>query len=229
MARQARAEATRETLVRSAGVVFSRTTYANATLAEVIGEAGVTQGALYFHFESKHALALEVIRRQHETSISVGRAFLDDEVRGLEAMVLLSAELARQITTDPIVRGGLRLSTESAELFGEDASRPYSDWIAAAEGFLLQAAEVGDVEQGTDISGVARFVISAFTGVQVVSLATTGWTDLYERLEEMWAIVLPAIALPARRRSLEQLPALVRRGDPALYRLSPTVEDIPVG
>ncbi|MHA6668488.1 ScbR family autoregulator-binding transcription factor [Homoserinimonas sp. A447] len=210
MVRQARAEVTREALIRSAGAVFSRTTYASATLADVISEAGVTQGALYFHFESKHALALEVIRRQHETSINSGRIFLEGEVRGLEAMVLLSVELARQITTDPIVRGGLRLSTESAELFGEHASGPYTDWIAAADLFLRQAADDGDVDQSTDFPAVARFVISAFTGVQVVSQATTGWADLNERLEEMWAIVLPAIARPEKRGGLERLPALVR-------------------
>lgn len=211
MVRQARAELTREALVRSAGLVFSRKTYASATLTEVIAEAGVTQGALYFHFESKHALALEVIRRQHETSIAAGQRFLNDGARGLEGMVRLSAELARQVTSDPIVQGGLRLSTESADLFGEQASRPYTDWIAAAEGFLRQAVEDGDVAATSGAPAMARFVISAFTGVQVVSQATTGWSDLYERLEEMWALVLPAIALPERRSGLARLPELVRK------------------
>lgn len=209
MARQARAEATREALIRSAGAVFSKTTYSNATLADVIADAGVTQGALYFHFESKHALAVEVIRRQHETSIRAGQAFLEGGTRGLEGMVLLSAELARQITTDPIVRGGLRLSTESSEIFGEQASRPYTDWIAASEGFLHQAIDDGDMAQTADIPVVARFVISAFTGVQVVSQATTGWADLHERLEEMWAIVLPSIATPERQAGLGHIPSLV--------------------
>lgn len=207
MVRQARAELTREALVRSAGMVFSRKTYASATLADVIADAGVTQGALYFHFESKHALALEVIRRQHEKSIGAGQRFLNDGARGLEGMVLLSVELARQITSDPIVQGGLRLSTESADVFGEQSSRPYTDWISAAEGFSRQAVEDGDVVATSDARAIARFVISAFTGVQVVSQATTSWSDLYERLEEMWAMVLPAIAVPERRPGLERLTA----------------------
>jgi AcrR family transcriptional regulator len=210
MARQARAELTREALVRSAGSVFSRKTYASATLIDVITSAGVTQGALYFHFESKHALALEVIRRQHETSIAAGHRFLNDGVRGLEGMVRLSAELARQITSDTIVQGGLRLSTESADVFGVQASQPYTDWIAAAEGFLRQAAEDDEITATSDTHAMARFVISAFTGVQVVSQATTGWSDLRERLEEMWAFVLPAIAGAERASGLDRLPRLVR-------------------
>lgn len=210
MARQARAELTREALVRSAGFVFSRKTYASATLTDVITSAGVTQGALYFHFESKHALALEVIRRQHETSIAAGHRFLSNGVRGLEGMVRLSSELARQITSDAIVQGGLRLSTESADVFGEQASQPYTDWISAAEGFLRQAVEDGEVPATSDTNAMARFVISAFTGVQVVSQATTGWSDLRERLEEMWALVLPAIAGPERTSGLDRLPPLVR-------------------
>lgn len=204
MVKQARAHITREAIIRAAGTVFSKMTYSTATLADVIGEAGVTQGALYFHFDSKRDLALEVIMRQHETSLRAGQALFATDTSGIEAMVMLSSELANQITTDPIVRGGLRLSTESADLFDEHASRPYLDWIAACEEFLRRAVDDGDIAVDSDVPVLARFVISAFTGVQVVSLATNGWTDLYERLEQMWRIVLRAIVVPERLPEVER-------------------------
>lgn len=210
MAKQARAQITRESILRAAGVVFSTSTYSAATLADVIKEAGVTQGALYFHFDSKQELAVEVVKRQHEISLSAGTRLLERGTPGIESMVMLSSELARQIMTDPIVRGGLRLSTESPELFPEFASRPYLDWIAACEKFLHRAIGEGHVSSTVDTSALARFIISSFTGVQVVSQALTEWEDILDRLEEMWEFVLLAAVLPERKLEVKDLPRLVR-------------------
>lgn len=211
MPRQARAIATRETIVRAAGVVFSRTSYSASTMAEVIEEAGVTQGAIYFHFTSKQDLALEVIKRQHRISIGAGEDFLRDGTPGLEAIVLLSAELAHQITTNAIVRGGLRLSTESADLFPADEVRqPYVDWTDATERLLRRASQEGDVKEDIDCGVAAKVVISAFTGTQMVSQAVSGRTDLSERLEEMWALLIPALVAPGRAAAFENVARLVR-------------------
>ncbi|PDQ34105.1 MAG: hypothetical protein B5766_12785 [Candidatus Lumbricidophila eiseniae] len=61
MAEQARALATREKIVESAAQLFSTTNYHVATMAGLAHAAGVTQGALYFHFDSKVALAQEIV------------------------------------------------------------------------------------------------------------------------------------------------------------------------
>lgn len=211
MARQVRAQITREAIIRGAGTVFANVSYSTATLADVIREAGVTQGALYFHFDSKQELALEVIKRQHETSLGAGEELLGKNFPGVEAMIMLSTELARQITTDPVVRGGLRLSTESAEMFPSFASRPYLDWINACEMFLNRALGEGDIVPG-NTAVIARFIISSFTGVQVVSQALSQWEDIHERLAEMWALILPAIVVPQR---YEQIRHLAKLADPA--------------
>ncbi len=209
MAKQARAHATRESIIQAAGVVFAGQSYSTATLAEVITEAGVTQGALYFHFDSKHDLAVALIRRQHELSYAGDN---DDSERttGLRALVLMSAALATQISSDPVIQGGLRLSTESSDLFPEYASQPYLDWIDGCRVHVDQAFADGEIDPALDAGAIARYIMSAFTGVQVVSRALTGWRDLFDRLEEMWAIIIPSLATPQRRQSLNELPALVR-------------------
>jgi transcription-repair coupling factor (superfamily II helicase) len=53
MARQARAEITRDSVLAGAADVFLRLGYANASLSEIIAQSNVTKGALYFHFGSK--------------------------------------------------------------------------------------------------------------------------------------------------------------------------------
>jgi TetR/AcrR family transcriptional repressor of uid operon len=210
MVKQARAHATREAIVIGAGQVFGDLSYADATLSDVTKQAGVTQGALYFHFDSKLDLAQEVIVQQHRISIAASERFEATDRPGIESLILLSAELAQQITTDPVVRGGLRLSTESAQLFPDQASGPYLDWIASTEGFLRKAAEEGSVKGSLDFAKTARFVISTFTGVQVVSRSLTLSKDFSDRLEEMWTYLLPVLLVSATEPEIDSLARLVR-------------------
>ncbi|MET4583737.1 TetR/AcrR family transcriptional repressor of uid operon [Conyzicola nivalis] len=210
MAKQARARATRELIVQAAGVVFSGQTYAQATLADVISEADVTQGAFYFHFPSKKALALEIIDRQHDSFITAGQSLLEKEMRGLHAMIVLSRELALQMTTNPLVRAGLRLSTESADVFVETASKPYEDWIRTSEALIRRAVLEGDITPDQDPGRLAAYVIATFTGVQSLSQARTQWADILDRLEEMWIFLLAGIASSDERAQMPEIRALLR-------------------
>ncbi|TPW76708.1 ScbR family autoregulator-binding transcription factor [Schumannella sp. 10F1B-5-1] len=207
MPRQARAVATREAILLAAASVFARAGYPSATLADVIAEAGVTQGSLYFHFESKHALAVAVIGAQHERSIS-----LPADAGGVRAMVLLAGALARQIRADPVVQAGLRLTTESADLFPDHAGRPFGDWAELCALLVRQGIDAGDLRPDLDAAAAGRFLRSAFTGTQVASQASTGWDDLLERTEETLGLALGALAVPERRDEVVALAALVREG-----------------
>ena len=210
MAKQARAHATRESIVQAAAVVFSNQTYAQATLGEVLREAGVTQGALYFHFDSKQALAQEVIDRQHQLFLEAGKRLLDMPARGIPAMIALSRELASQITTSALVRAGLRLSTESVDVFAETAKQPYEDWIAICELFVRRAMVEGDISSQHDASRVATFVIATFSGVQALSQARTHWADISDRLEEMWEFLLNGVRSQSAEADRPDIRALLR-------------------
>ena len=212
MAKQARSLITRETILRAAGSVFAELSYSAATLGDVVTEAGVTQGSLYFHFDSKHQLASEVIQRQHETALAAVSSVAPG-APAVESLVRLSVTIAEQILTDPIVRGGMRLSTETPELFPGVARRPYQDWITTGTALLTEAVAQGDVAADRDLVALARFVMSAYTGSQVVSHALTGWADLYDRLGEMWEFVLPTLLVEDRRGDIPSLVALVPASD----------------
>ncbi|MFF9512299.1 TetR family transcriptional regulator [Streptomyces sp. NPDC014724] len=67
---QARSRRTCQRLVHAGAEMFNRNGYANATLGQIAGAAGMTKGALYFHFASKDGLADAVQER--------GRAMVQD-------------------------------------------------------------------------------------------------------------------------------------------------------
>ncbi|HZM39793.1 MAG TPA: helix-turn-helix domain-containing protein [Acidimicrobiales bacterium] len=53
---QARADETRQALLRAARELFTEQGYAQTSTEQLVQHAGVTRGALYHHFESKQAL-----------------------------------------------------------------------------------------------------------------------------------------------------------------------------
>jgi TetR/AcrR family transcriptional repressor of uid operon len=218
VAQQRRATETRESLVNAAAEVFGRQGYRATTLRDITKEAAVTQGALYFHFDSKRDLAEEVIRRQHALSSEAGASFLGSSESGLASIVGLSGKLAAQILTDPVVRAGLRLSTESADELAGAAAAPYRDWIDACRALLERAATSGETRDELDLEAAAELVISAFTGTQFVSATLSHSDDLIARLERMWPILLAGIVRDPQHPVLTSTPELIRR---AVDQLSP--------
>ena len=213
MAQQQRAIGTRAAIIRGAAEAFREHGYGSTTLAGLEAAAGVTKGALYFHFASKEALALAVIETQHESSIALGAEYLGSTRPGLDAAIRMTFAMAKTLRDDPVVSAGIRLTLEASN-FSVPVAAPYIDWIDMCGRLLRRAIDEGDAAAELNVDAAAHFISPAFTGVQTVSEVLTGRDDLYQRVEEMWTLLLPGLlsaALPAERRaSLTALPALLR-------------------
>ncbi|RZK93395.1 MAG: TetR/AcrR family transcriptional regulator, partial [Rhodococcus sp. (in: high G+C Gram-positive bacteria)] len=53
MVQQQRAAVTRAQIIRGAAEMFDKSGFEGASLVEILEAAGMTKGALYFHFRSK--------------------------------------------------------------------------------------------------------------------------------------------------------------------------------
>lgn len=210
MAQQARAQATRNSIVEGAARVFLDVGYARTTITQVAAAAGVTKGALYFHFDSKEALAQEVIEQNLSATTAIGMRVLSAGYPALEALVRMSAGVATELLEDPTTRAAVRLTMEDSALqFREDV--PYLEWINTCESLVGQAIEEGSVQSDVDAPALARFLVSAHTGVDTVSGIVADREDLLQRLEEMWIMILPGIVPPERLDEHLALPALFRQ------------------
>lgn len=205
MTKQARAVETRAAIILAAADVFGALGFGGASMADICVASGLTKGALYFHFESKEALALAVIDAQHERAIALGGDLLHSDQPGLHVLMRLTFELGRQVRDDTVSRAGIRLTMESSSL-STPVVTPYEEWMAACELLLRRAILDGDVRDDLDVAAAAHFISPAFTGVQVVSGVLTGRADLMQRLVEMWSFVLPGLAVPERWPRLRTLP-----------------------
>lgn len=144
---QERSERTRRKLVQAGAEMFHRNGYASATLGGIAAFAGVTKGALYFHFASKEELAEAVQLR--------GCALLDEAVRELRASGLRPLQtlvdtthwLARNLREEPSIPAGFRITKECAGL-REGVTDFHRFWLAAVCELLRQAREAGSSAPG---------------------------------------------------------------------------------
>ena len=67
-ASERRADTTRHRLIAAASRQFAHHPYSLVSLDDILVEAGLTKGAMYFHFPSKQALALAIVDDLNEMS-----------------------------------------------------------------------------------------------------------------------------------------------------------------
>jgi hypothetical protein len=120
----------------------------------------------------------------------------------------MSQGLASQMVHEVVVSAGIRLSTEAATA---DVARqdPYADWIAVVADLVRQGVDAGEVDPAWDPELVGRVVIPAYTGVQTVSDVLADRADLYERLRELWTVLLAAIVTERVRPEIPRLVGLI--------------------
>ncbi|MFF4754701.1 ScbR family autoregulator-binding transcription factor [Streptomyces sp. NPDC002514] len=198
MARQERAVRTRRAVVEAAASVFAERGYAAATIAEILERAGVTKGALYFHFDSKEALARGVIKAQVTSDYRVPR-----ELK-LQEWVDYGMTLAHRVPRDAILLAGIRLSggLQGSTRFGS----AWPAWIEMSTALLTEARERGEVLPHVEPGQTAECFFGAWLGTQAYSEVSSRWNDLSERVSVLYNHVLPAIATPAALVRLDTEP-----------------------
>ncbi|MER7515191.1 TetR family transcriptional regulator [Streptomyces sp. NPDC126499] len=126
MVRQVRARLTRSALITAAAGEFARLGYAGATVARISTAAGVTSGALTFHFLSKEELARAVA----DAGVEAVRAAVSEVERitdpGMGAAERLTQVLAGLLEQDVHARAAVRLLDECPDECAswEEAWRP---------------------------------------------------------------------------------------------------------
>src|SRR5579883_2642417 len=189
MPQQERAQRTRDTVLRAAGEAFAEKGFLGTSMADIFARAGVTKGALYFHFSSKEELAFAVITAGEEIGGALVQEVLGSDAPPLQKLIDITIRWASFIQTDPIVRANVRLIVEQGT-YSREMPNSYEPWEQVVTNLLKEAQDRGELERSVDARSLAEFVVAAFTGAQIVSYAMSGHKDLVRRIENMWQLVL---------------------------------------
>jgi TetR/AcrR family acrAB operon transcriptional repressor len=174
MARRTKEDAaiTREQLLDAAETVFRQRGVARSSLAEVAAAAGVTRGAVYWHFRDKADLCAAMCERALlplEMSLrDAGAADHDDPLQVLRELAL--AALTR-LATDPrsqaVFEVMLHESAESVEMaaIAERKQRERRQCLLHVERVVRQAVACGQLPEDTDASLAARALHAYIGGI----------------------------------------------------------------
>ncbi|MFI1756829.1 ScbR family autoregulator-binding transcription factor [Streptomyces scabiei] len=210
MARQLRAEQTRATIVGAAADLFDRHGYESTSLSEIVAHAGVTKGALYFHFAAKEDLAHAIMEIQSRTSRRLASDLDGRGYSSLEALMRLTFGMARLCEEGPVLRAGLRLATAGVPV-RPPLPHPFTEWREIATSRLLNAVRQSDVHPDIDVDSVAHTLVCSIVGTRVVSGTLEPAGRQPRRLAEMWYILIRGMVPVTRRARYLTLAARLER------------------
>ncbi|WP_338673600.1 ScbR family autoregulator-binding transcription factor [Streptomyces sp. SCSIO 30461] len=187
MAEQERAIRTRRAILLAAARVFEERGYQTATISEILSAAGVTKGALYFHFQSKDELAQGVLAAQDQNLV------IPDRPSKIQEIVDIVSLHTYRLLTDPMVRAGVRLTMDQLA-HGLDRSGPFRSWAVPVRERLERAQAQGELLPHVVPAETADIIVGAYAGIQSMSQALSDYQDLVVRVSALLRHLLPSIA-----------------------------------
>jgi AcrR family transcriptional regulator len=188
--RQQRAELTRARLVASAAELFDRNGFIGTNIDDISRSAGVTKGALYFHFPAKTDIVAAVQEPSRDllrqAAASVGAA------TGVQAMIDLSQLVAGWLRDEAGVRASFRMARECAE-----QGRPFIDFFLEWQNILHRlagrAAAAGELADGVPVEGAVTVVLALCMGIEMLWASGISQHKVAQTLAESWAVILPGL------------------------------------
>lgn len=203
---QERSERTRRRLVFAGAELFHRHGYANATLGDIARAAGVTKGALYFHFASKDDLADAVQRKGCRLLQEAVRGLREGGASPLQALIDTTHWLARTLHEDAAIPASFRIAKECAGQ--EPAVLDFHEaWLESVCGLLRMARDAGELAgtgAGAGELGPERWeeaealVAAALSGIEVLSGTGLSYEELRRKVAALWGLLLPSLVGAAR-------------------------------
>ncbi len=191
---QERAARTRRCLVCAAAGEFDRHGYAGSSLAKITKSAGISMGALTFHFASKDELAAAVRAEGHAATLAVVGQVAARHEGPVQSVVSLTLALAELLEREAAVRAAARLTREQPG-GGADWT---SAWAPVVRDRLLHPRPGGQ-EHSDDWTTVAALASHLVVGVEADVRQRAGRQDQLDgrsvaELTRIWDLVLRGVA-----------------------------------
>ncbi|CAL9489481.1 A-factor receptor protein [Streptomyces sp. enrichment culture] len=199
MVKQERAQRTLRRIISAAADRFEQDGYSGTTLDDITRAAGVSKGALYFHFASKKEVADAVAEHSYGLLEDLLDTAGSPDDSALQQLIDRTHGLSRLLHTEPTLRAALRFHREWADL--EPDFDHYALWQGAVERLLAHAAERHELRGG--LPGEAGRVLAMVTLFSVESLAVRRLPEeeVAQQITDLWDVMLGAFASPELART----------------------------
>lgn len=163
---------TREKLLDAALKVFSKKGYATTTLDDIAKEAGVTRGAIYWHFKGgKAEIFTEILNKGFGRVNDLVNRLMSEGGRPLEILERIMVRLLQFVEEDDDYRAVQEIMifkmTDDPDLSLrlEDKKHAQEESVSYIAGLIEQAKEAGEVRQDADPMTVAIAAYGMLNGI----------------------------------------------------------------
>ncbi|MGS2647626.1 TetR family transcriptional regulator [Streptosporangium sp. LJ11] len=203
---------TRERLLRAAAEAFAQRGYDGTRVADIAAAAGVSNGALYAHFDSKAELLVAALRAHGPQLLA--KLFAADPDRPITELL---AVVGRGLPRRRAAHGYLIVEALVAARRDEDVARPMrdyvgerTDWLA---GLVRAAQNDGELDGALSPDALSHFCLLLAMGSALVT------PDLHPVDDGEWAALLARVVAalaPAGTTAQTSVPAgtTAQRGAP---------------
>ena len=217
-----RSDTTREQILRAAAHQFAQRPYYAVGLDDILAEAQLTKGAMYFHFRSKHALALAIVDEQTVRSGTAVQELFTRKLSGLETLIDVSFLIAMADITEDITRAAFNL-LESVGRTEKLQERLLGGWIDLLGEIAGRGIREGDIVDRGDPQDIGRLLVSIYMGLRQAS-SLHDPVVLLDDFQKALSTVLRGIVQPDKIDYFAQF--LKRRTALAIKAVTPSeVED----
>ncbi|MGW2831075.1 ScbR family autoregulator-binding transcription factor [Streptomyces sp. NPDC001286] len=189
--KQERAVRTRQVILTAAAQAFAAKGYPAVTILDVAQAAGMTKGAVYFHYENKDALALAVTEQFYVRIGEITDAVEELALPPLGSVAELLLRTATAFRDETVIRAGARLQLER-QLIGVRLPLPYEAYTQVITSWLARDREAGAGDDRPAPETLATVLVSAFFGAQHISWVLDDRADLVERTTDLVRTIIPA-------------------------------------
>jgi AcrR family transcriptional regulator len=158
--------ATRADIVAAALRLFATRGFASTSIAEIAGAAGITKGAIYWHFDSKESLFSAILSQIREDWVNVVRNPLRRESDPLLKIGRLFDQYALFLRTEPEASLFLqRVLLEPEHEFARQVAQVFDRTQVFIATILDDGKRAGLLHPQLDSNVVARTILISLTGV----------------------------------------------------------------
>ena len=161
------AEKTKEDILQAGLKVFSEKGFSAATIKDITKETNYTRGAIYWHFESKDAILIEIYKRESSHLIDIVMETFNNKDSFIENLRNISETLLfRNIENNKcIMMNKIQRNSSETQLFREldisFSSEAYTFFIP----MIQEAIDNGSIRKFSSPSVVFNILTSFFDGV----------------------------------------------------------------
>ena len=203
--------ATREALIDAAEQVFRREGVTRTSLAEIAAEAGVSRGAIYWHFRDKAEL-LDAMCERTLLPLDAAVARAGDEVRAdpLGMVRTLAIDALTQLASDDRTQAVFEILFHKCELVGDMAGRTAgragdrAECLSSVRELFELAVAAGQLPPDTDVALTAHAMHAYVIGVMHEWVRSPGDYDLAAAAPALVDVMLAGLrAQPPRLASAQ--------------------------